>query len=178
MYDTLVRSNETYTSPPLQNLVLTWAGAAVPRNNFHSFGSSFVTMFNMMVFNTWFETMINTLLIQSNWNSPWFFLIWIVASNYFLLSTLMAAVTSILEEHAQTTLGAVAMDNRLLLDLLNSYRNRLILRAYFIQLRQVRCILHLLSSPHITFVPPPLAAIPALFYRIRSRQRKLSSKRK
>ena len=113
-----------------------WWGKGLTYLNFGNFSSAFVTLFNILCLNSWYDIMVNTTMISGSFNTPWFFFIWIFISNYFFISTLIAAVATVLEQNAKKTLNETAKSNKLIVENLSKLRIRLVQRIYVLQLKK------------------------------------------
>lgn len=101
--------------------------------------------------------MMNQVRITNSDVMSWFFIAWVILTNFFLFSTLMASVASVMEEQAQGTyrpfspcfamfcyifqfllgtLSAVAKDNKVLIIRVSKLRDRLLGSYYFLLIKQ------------------------------------------
>lgn len=121
---------------PNANLKYRWWGENLSRLNFGNFARSFITIFNVMVMNSWYDIMIDTMTNTGNTISPWFFMAFFVISNYFLVSTLIASISTFMEKFAADAVNVNAKSAKALIVRVKKLQERLVLRDSFVKWRK------------------------------------------
>jgi WD40 repeat protein len=113
-----------------------WWGSKLTRMSFDNFPTTFVTIFNLLAYNSWYEVMINTLHISGSNNSPWYFITWLVVSNLIVISTLSASIAAFMERFAQDNVSANAKAAKHMVIRMRKIREKSIKRHYFAKLKK------------------------------------------
>ena len=128
----MTRTNVTMTdSIAAYNLFDSFGGRFRDRMNFNTFGNAFVTVFNIMMFNGWYNTMLDSIRNLDNTFVAWYFVIVVFFCNYFTVSTIAATVVNMLEEEAKNTLNEQARYNSRLILHVCDMRRKGLLFTYF-----------------------------------------------
>ena len=114
----------------IYNLEDSFGGDYTDRMNYDNFMNAFVTSFNVMFFNNWHNVMVKAILqFDSTWYF-WYFITVIFVCNYFTTSTLISAVTNVMELHANQKIAEEAAINKIKVNRLILIRQRLNLKEY------------------------------------------------
>lgn len=103
---------ETPGAAHISDLELQWGGKYLHQMNFDCFGNGYVTAFNLVNYNNWYLLMVDTIRRGTSACFIYYF-VFLVLASFIPISTLLAAVTSIMEQNAHSLLKEKAEKNKM-----------------------------------------------------------------